>query len=110
MMNGMSIVHVLHTVNDRQLKPARLESLTRRLPQSMQAHVRKFRRWRDYQASLFGKLLLHTCLVDLFEMPSGIMEDIVLTENLKPVLPGSNIHFSIAHSGELVACAVGSTR
>ena len=106
----MNIVHVLHTVNDRPLKAARVELLTRRLPEAMQSHVRKFRRWQDYQASLFGKLLLYECVVNICGMKAHVLDEITLTEHLKPVLPGTNIHFSIAHSGILVACAVGNTQ
>lgn len=106
----MALVHVLHTINDDQLKPARLEMLTRRLPASMQSHVRKFRRWQDYQASLFGKLLLIDGLVNCFSLNASVLDDIVLTENLKPVLPGCDLHFSIAHSGALVVCAIGNVQ
>jgi 4'-phosphopantetheinyl transferase len=104
----MDIVHVLHTVNEDQLRPARLEMLTRRLPGSMQSHVRKFRKWQDYQASLFGKLLLSDGLVNCFGLNPQVLDSIVLTENLKPVLPGSDLYFSIAHSGSLVVCAIGN--
>jgi 4'-phosphopantetheinyl transferase len=104
----MHIVHVSHTLNEDQLGPARLELLTRRLPPVMQSHVRKFRRWQDYQASLFGKLLLYDGLVNCFGLSPGVLEEIVLTENLKPVLPGCDLFFSIAHSGSLVACAIGN--
>jgi 4'-phosphopantetheinyl transferase len=103
----MPLVHVLHTLNDQPLETVRLELLTRRLPSQMQSHLRRFRKWQDYQASLFGKLLLHDGLVNLFGMDAQVLGQVMLTEGLKPELPGSNIFFSIAHSGVMVVCAIG---
>lgn len=79
------------------------------MPPPVRASIRRYKRWQDRQATLFGKLLLlhflrseypdrwHPQFQTLDRSPSG-----------KPFLPGGP-EFNISHSGEIVVLAVTSS-
>lgn len=66
--------------------------------------IRKYRRWQDQHAVLFGKLLLLEGLQQYGIMPEAL-HDIQTTEYGKPYL-NNGIKFNISHSGKYVLCAL----
>jgi len=75
----------------RQLTPAR------------KAHIDRFRLPGDKTRSLAGQLLAEKLLAETFGL-AGIKLD--RADSGCPILQGSDLHISIAHSEDLVACAV----
>ena len=54
--------------------------------------------------SIAGELLLEKALEGLYSRPLPLE----LSDNAKPYIIGSKLHFNLSHSGEYVACAVCS--
>ena len=83
------------------LPAAQFGQLLALLPGSLQQKVGGFRRWQDAHASLLGKLLLRSALLN-----AGYPADLNrlgYSETQKPTLPGAP-HFNISHSGHRVVC------
>ena len=77
----------------QQLSPAR------------RARIDRYRRQEDKLRSLAGELL-----VKELARSAGIEQPVVeQLESGQPVLKNGGLHISIAHSGDLVACAVSNT-
>ena len=85
--------------------PAHLQSsYLEQLPDEQVERIRKFRRWQDQHASLFGKLLLIKGL-EHFDVDHQDISQLQYTEYGKPYLEGK-VRFNIAHSNEYVLCIV----
>ena len=76
------------------------------LPAEMQNRNRRFRQWKDRLLHLAGKLLLLQALQD-FGYDNQVLCLLRYNEYGRPYLPGADIDFNIAHSGDYVLCAVG---
>src|SRR5579871_2702224 len=83
------------------LPPEQFRLLLDLLPVPLQQKVGKFRRWQDAHASLLGKLLLRTALLNAGH-PADLNR-LEYSETQKPRLPGAP-HFNISHSGHRVVC------
>lgn len=89
---------------DEPLSPSRFLQKLGTLHFVQQEKIKKFRRWQDAHASLFGKLLLQKGLLN-FGIPNDLA-NLKTDRNNKPYLDGSSIGFNITHSGNLVACVL----
>lgn len=89
---------------DEPLSPSSFSQKLETLPYAQQEKIKKFRRWQDAHASLFGKLLLQKGLLD-FKAPHGLA-DLKTDRNNKPYFDESTIGFNITHSGNFVACVL----
>lgn len=76
------------------------------LPQGQQQQIRKFRRWEDVHASLFGRLLLKQGLTDIGSTAS--LGDIKCNDFGKPYFENYPISFNITHSANFVACIISN--
>lgn len=74
------------------------------LPKDMQMKIRRFKRWEDAQACLFGKILLIEGLKQ-YGFKANCLIDIKYSKYDRPYLSDS-IDFNISHSGGLVICAI----
>lgn len=76
-------------------------------PVSFQEKVQRYYRWQDAQATITGRLLLQVGL-----QAAGIRDKTIATfvYNMygKPLLADYPFYFSIAHSGEWVACVLSN--
>lgn len=76
------------------------------VPDFLKARILKYRKWEDRHRSLAGLLLLYYALKNHDGFYEDILSHIKFDPYSKPYLENS-IHFNIAHSEELVACATG---
>lgn len=96
-------VYIYYTFCDQQLELNVWLQLMRELPVSLQHKARKYRRWQDQQAFVFGKLLLKKALKQ-FSYGEDCLEQLKTNPFNKPILP--NIQFNITHAGHCVICAL----
>lgn len=75
------------------------------LPSDFQQRLAKFRRVKDAQATLLGRLLLKAGLENSYQK-SISFRDITYSEHRKPYLTNSTICFNISHSQDIVACVI----
>lgn len=90
-----------YLINEPLILPLFMEKL-KLLPAEQQEKIKRFRRWQDAHASLFGKLLLKQGLEDF-----GIaldLNEIKYNAYGKPYFENDLIGFNITHSGNFVAC------
>lgn len=74
----------------------------RQLTEARRAHIDRYRRQEDKLRSLAGELLAKELAED-----AGIAVPVVARlESGQPILENAPLHISIAHSAELVACAI----
>lgn len=99
------MVLILHTRIERQLETARYEAFLKPLPAVIQQKIRRYRRWQDAHACLFGKLLLIEGLHRLGLDGANLIHQLQYTFYERPYLPGP-VDFNISHSGEYVVCAL----
>ncbi len=72
----------------------------------MAARIKVYHSEQDKVLRSMGKLLLLKVLTIFFQQPRSILSDIRYDVNNKPFLPNSGLDFSIAHSGQLIVCAI----
>lgn len=78
------------------------------LPIAMQYRVKKYRRWEDAHAYLYGRLLLKYGASQL-----GYNDSLALLEKTefgKPYLPFDPLSFNISHSEEYVVCVISDNQ
>ena len=76
------------------------------LPMEMQQKIRKYIRWQDAHAYLYGKLLLKAAISELgYNYP---LESIKTTKYGKPYFKENDFGFNISHSGEYIVCVVST--
>jgi 4'-phosphopantetheinyl transferase len=94
-----------YLINDPLSLPLFMEKLSL-LPADQQEKIKKFRRWQDAHASLFGKLLLKQGLQDF-----GIainLNEIKYNAYGKPYFENDLVGFNITHSGNFVGCIISN--
>jgi 4'-phosphopantetheinyl transferase len=100
------MIHTAYLGHETRLPIAEWRMLLQRLPAGVQARVRRFRRWQDAQATVFGRLMLE----QLAKQKLGIFVEqsrIAVSEYGRPYYPPlPALDFNISHTAGLVACAV----
>ena len=86
-----------------QMNSELLSKTLAQLSPSRKAHIAQFRREADRARSLTGEWLLRQLLQQHWDVSNPV---ILRQENGRPVLADSTLSVSIAHSDDLVACAV----
>ncbi|MCK8521587.1 4'-phosphopantetheinyl transferase superfamily protein [Aquimarina sp. D1M17] len=76
------------------------------LPADMQKRLRRFRRWQDAHAYLYGRLLLKEGMLRLGYDDS--LESMKRTKYGKPYFEGFPFGFNISHSGKYVVCVIST--
>jgi len=94
---------LFYTYFDKPLRSDLFWRLTNQLPPDTISKIKKFKKWQDAHACLFGRLLLR-------EMLSSFCIDHDLsklryTKYQKPYFENSDFNFNISHSGKYVVCA-----
>lgn len=88
---------------DHQLAIHRFTELLSRLPGQMAERIKRYRRWQDAHAALYGKLLLQQALDDHDLALS--LQDLKWSAYQRPYFEHPGFDFNISHSGEYVLCA-----
>lgn len=106
MAKGGDKVHVLISQLGSRLPDELFQSYLNQLPLHLQLDIVKYKRWRDIQARLFGKLLLHIGLTKYYDLSPDILDNIQFTKCARPYLSGVNIDFNISHTPHTVVCCI----
>lgn len=80
------------------------ENYLRLLPGREQIKNKRFLKWEDQHAHLFGKLLLRSALIR-YGFSEQALSLIQFNDHQKPYIEG-NVYFNISHAGKYVACAI----
>jgi 4'-phosphopantetheinyl transferase len=102
-----SMVDVLFIENDRPLSHNAFSLLTEDIPGAMIEKSKRFRRWQDAQAYLFGRFLLIVGLRK-YGFSKSVLQEIQYTRYNRPYL-NAEIDFNISHSGKFIVCAIGKS-
>lgn len=97
---------VYYTYFETNISTKLFEDRLNSLPSFMREKIKKFRRWQDSLASLYGKLLLQEGF-EKFSV-SATLNDLIYTEFNKPYLKDNSVSFNISHSGSYVLCAISN--
>lgn len=73
------------------------------LSPSRKEHIDRLRQTEDKRRSLAGELLVYKLLREHYGITGAVLQR---KPNGQPYLTGCDLHVSIAHSGQMVACAV----
>ncbi|AZB09364.1 4'-phosphopantetheinyl transferase superfamily protein [Chryseobacterium sp. G0162] len=90
----------------KQLPDHAFEEAVFLLPIEMQQKIRKYSRWQDAHACLYGNLLLKEAISQLGYDYS--LELIQKTKYGKPYFKDSDFGFNISHSGEYIVCVIST--
>jgi len=99
----ITLTALFHTYFDKPLSPDLFWSLTNQLPPDTISKIRKFHKWQDAHACLFGRLLLKEML-STFSIDQDL-STLKYTNYQKPYFENSDFNFNISHSGNYVVCA-----
>lgn len=97
------VIIYLSEIKER-LPGALLEYYWSILPGRDKNKNKKYLRWEDQQAHLFGRLLLRNALIK-YGYGDQALSLIQFNDHQKPFIEG-NVYFNISHSGKYVACAI----
>lgn len=98
----MKIIDIFYSkVTDR---PIRNSALLKRLPQDLLIKNENYKRWKDRDLNLLGKLLLIEGL-KLYGIESKCLKDLQYNTYGKPYL-NLDIDFNISHSGDYAICGL----
>jgi len=90
----------------KKLSDQAFEKAVLLLPAAMQQNLKKFRRWQDAHADLYGKLLLKEAISALgYNHDLGSLHK---TKYGKPYFKDSNFGFNISHSGNYILCVIST--
>jgi len=98
------MIQVLYVSFNKKLPEDIWHRHLHRLPRTIQNKIRRYVRWQDRHAGLFGKLLLLEGLRD-YGYPRSCLESLLQNEFGRPFL-NSEIDFNISHSEEYAVCAI----
>ncbi len=102
---SMKILYIHHP---HQLNERALDTYLKELPMPIREKIRRYRRWKDQQAGLWGKLLLMKGLEDM-GYGKNLIPHLQYTSYQRPFLPknlGIRLDFNITHSGFVAACVL----
>lgn len=97
------MVTILYTNSTDISKKKTLDELLKQLPVSMLERAKRYKFEQDAYNFVLGRLLLGKGL-GLYNLASSLLTEIYYNKEGKPLL--KDIYFSIAHSQDLVACAI----
>ena len=100
-------VDVLFIENNSPLTQTELHLLTEDIPVTMIEKSKRFKRWQDAQAYLFGRFLLVEGLRK-YGFSKSVLHEIQYTKYSRPYL-NDEIDFNISHSGKFVVCVIGKS-
>lgn len=98
------MIKLFYTQFNRKLDDSAWNLYCSRLPDHCIEKARRFIRWQNQHAHVFGRLLLQKALEE-FRPGAGNLEDLKYTLSGKPYLD-NDIQFNLSHSDQFVACIV----
>jgi len=98
------MTYIFYTYFKSKLDSVLFEDYLNRLPDNMQNKIKRFIRWQDQQASLFGKLLLVKGFKNINNYNLDLNE-LLYSVSGRPYF-NNTIDFNISHSGGYVICAI----
>ncbi|MEQ8474589.1 MAG: 4'-phosphopantetheinyl transferase superfamily protein [Fulvivirga sp.] len=104
-MEKEHIVKVYYSKINQILPMKRYRDYLNMLPLKMIEKNKRYVRWQDKHAHLYGKLLLLEGLKS-YNLQHDILRKVKYNSYNRPYLPGK-IDFNISHSGKYVVCALG---
>ncbi|MBF0518954.1 MAG: 4'-phosphopantetheinyl transferase superfamily protein [Nitrospirae bacterium] len=76
------------------------------LPEKDRQNIRKFLRWQDREAALYGRLLLASGIDKFFKDYKLTLHDILINDWGRPFFKDSGIDFNISHTDGCVVCII----
>ncbi|MBF0465877.1 MAG: 4'-phosphopantetheinyl transferase superfamily protein [Nitrospirae bacterium] len=76
------------------------------LPEKDRQNIRRFLRWQDREAALYGRLLLASGIDKFFKDFKLTLHDILINEWGRPFFKDSGIDFNISHTDGCVVCII----
>lgn len=98
------MINILYTYIAHQLQDDRYQYYLNQLPDKLQDGNRRFHRWEDRHANLFGKILLLKGL-EAYGYAADCLHRLQYNQYGRPAL-SPEIDFNISHSGAYVVCAI----
>ena len=89
---------------DKQLSASKFDFFMKLMPEKLQKRIRRFKRWEDAHACLYGRLLLMQAL-EAFKV-EATLEDICYSQYNRPYISVKGIDFNISHAGCYVLCTI----
>jgi 4'-phosphopantetheinyl transferase len=100
------MLQVYLVFSDDRISEDREQEYLTSMPESVCASIRRYHRWEDRQATLFGKLLLQSAFrCRTGDRESSFLEQLEFTETGKPFIREGD-GFNISHSGGAVVLAL----
>lgn len=96
------MLRILYAINNVELSRYWFNYYINILPYQLRGKIFKYHKWKDAQASLFGKLLLHVILKQY--RASFTLNDLKIDKWGKPYIDNS-FDFNISHAGSYVVCS-----
>ena len=100
------MIKIYYSQLNSALPTQRLEVYLRRLPSSLQFKIQRYRKTKDVQRVLFGKLLLQNGLEELSDTPIEL-DQLECSKTGKPYLKDAP-DFNLSYSGDYVLCAINT--
>lgn len=100
------MIRVFYTELSPYISPDTYNRLLESFPERIKDRTRKYTGAGERQSRIAGKALLRHALQQLGVYPSVSLEHYGYTLSGQPILKGSDVQFSITHSGHMVLCAV----
>lgn len=99
-------INIFYTKFSKELPKKIYDNYLEKLPFQLKEKNKKFIRWQDRHAHLFGKILLIEALM-YYGYPPDSLEKLQYNASDRPYL-NEEIDFNISHSGAFVICAIAS--
>jgi 4'-phosphopantetheinyl transferase len=99
-------IKVFYTEISPQIMPDVYDKLLQSFPEPVRAKIVKYTNERERNLRITGKALLAYALRHQTAWPDASLEQYGYTDTNQPVLQGTNLKFSISHSGNMVLCAI----
>ncbi|RYZ13568.1 MAG: hypothetical protein EOP49_54325, partial [Sphingobacteriales bacterium] len=99
-------VHVFYTEISPQIMPDIYDRLLQSFPEKIGTKILKYTNERERHLRITGKALLQYALRKPYARSGVTLDQYDYTDTNQPILQGSDLHFSISHSGNMVICAI----
>lgn len=103
-------IKVFYTEISPQILPDVYDKLLHSFPESISTKILKYTNERERHLRITGKALLAYALRHQTVYPEATLEQYDYTDTNQPVLKGTDLKFSISHSGNMVCCALSEGR
>lgn len=99
-------VQVFYVLLTTPVAPDVFDRLMESFPAVIREKIIPYKNEQERRSRITGKALLAYALKQFPDEPAVSLADYVYSETNQPLLKGSDIRFSISHSGHMVVCAI----